>query len=377
MSEFKERVEEFKQSFQEPGFKTIVEDFANSEGKDAAREVDANVDNSQDADQNDAPAKRKHSRRTESYRNKIDQLTYERNVREAQNRDLVAKLQYQEELLADRQRQLEQKEQHNSAYYENNLHTRGNAVLNELKIAKEEGDIEKEVALSRDLAEIEAAKSTYNLYKSQQRQQPSENSYAPHYDAQEYNNYASPYQESSYNEPENEALEEWLEKNQWADQNSPSYSPRLSKEVTDLAAELDDVLRYNGSANIIGTPQYYQTLDNLMNERYAVSQPNRQSESYQTSENYPPREERQMNSGRHTVAPVTRRGSSMSDQYVNRNPNSTRQSIPLTQEEYTFARNLKIKMPDGSYRSGSPEALNRFYDAMKDDNGSGKITIPY
>lgn len=374
MSEFKERVEEFKQSFAEPGFKTTVENFVSPDGQDVQKEAS---ENEQDATSHDAPAKRKHTRRSESYRNKIDQLTYERNVRESQNRDLLAKLQYQDELLAEKQRQLDQNEQHKNAYYENNLHTRGNSIINELKVAKEEGDIEREIALSKDLAEVEAAKSTYNLYKSQQKQHPTENSYTQEYNTGEYNNYNVPYQQPSYNEPENEVLDEWLEKNQWADPNSPSYSPRLSKEVTDLSSELDDILRYNGSSHLIGTPEYYHTLDNLMNERYAVAQENRRSENNQISENYPTREERPMNSGRHVVSPVNRRGTLMSDQYVSRNPNSTRQSIPLTQEEYTFARNLKIKMPDGTYRSGSPEALNRFYDSMKDDDGSSKITIPY
>ena len=64
-----------------------------------------------------------------------------------------------------------------------------------------------------------------------------------------------------------------------------------------------------------------------------------------------------------------------SDQYVSRNPNSTRQSIPLTQEEYTFARNLKIKMPDGTYRSISPEDLNRFYDSMKKEKKFKNIIL--
>lgn len=360
MSEFKEKVEEFKQSFQDPGFTTTVENLMNPVENVEAETVDRSpVENEA------APAKKRSHKRTESYRNKIDQLTFERNVKEAQNRDLLAKLQYHEQLLAEKQQQLEQNEQHKNAYYENTLHTRGEAILNQLKTAKEEGDIEKEVVLSRELAQIEADKSTYNLYKSQQRSQPSY-SESDYDEIQESPYYSEPvYSQPSYEEPENEALDDWLEKNQWADPQSHHFSPRLREEVNILSAELDDILRYNGNANIIGTPQYFKTLDNLMAEKYAVSSNQQQLEERQTS------------SGHYNVAPVARNGALMSDQYMSKNPNSTRRSTPLTQEEYNFARNLKIRMPDGSFRSGSSEALKRFAEAIKSDDGSNKIRIDH
>src|SRR5574338_1184194 len=189
MSEFKQKVEQFKQTMQEPGFTTPdsneiqPDNDATSVNVTPITENDAEISH-QDVSE-DKP-KRAHRKRFDYYRNRIDQLTFEKNVREAQNQQLLARVQEQEQLLAEKQAQLEQNEQYRNAYYENNLQTRESAILNELKTAKEEGDLDKEIALSKELAQVTADKSTYNLYKSQQRVQPSQSEYD--YDPQ-INNY--------------------------------------------------------------------------------------------------------------------------------------------------------------------------------------------
>lgn len=364
MSEFQEKVQELKQNFSEHGFS--VDDSLASSSEPPKEETEPNVETSET--QESPPSEehfkpRKAKRKLESFQNRIERLTFENNVREAQNRELLARVQEQERLLAEKQQLLEQNEQYKNAYYENDLETRGNAILNELKVAKEEGDVEKEVTLSKELAKVEAAKSTHNFYKAQLRNQPQ-----PDYstDAIENKYYPSYPQESLQEEPENEAYENWLEKNQWADPNSPTFSPRLRQEIDNIDAEFADLLRFNGQADKIGTPEYFSALDNVMKERYSV-----QSSA---------RKENQMQKSTYNVAPVSRNGSSMADQYMASHPNNTRQSTPLTEAEYRIARNLQIKLPNGKYLTGA-DAVKRYAEAKhnfaksQDPNRPFSLTI--
>lgn len=344
MSEFQEKVNDLKQTFSEPGF-IATDDLTPSD-----EPQEDSVEFSEEAPVEGDVKPRKSKKKIESLKSRIDQLTFEKNVREAQNRELLARVQAQEQLLAEKQFQVEKNEQHKNAYYENGLETRGNSILNELRIAKEEADVEKEVALSKELAKVEAEKSTYNLYKSQLRNQPlPDSSYEP-IENQYYP--SSPFPQDSFSaqeEPENEVYEEWLDHNQWADPRSSHFSPRLRQEIDGIDAELSDLLRYNGDSHIIGTPEYFSALDNIMKERYVVKGNSSSSGRSQA------------------VAPVSRNGSSMADQYMSSNPNRSRQSTPLTEAEYRIARNLKIKLPNGKYLTGE-EAVKRYADAKRSLN---------
>lgn len=350
MSEFKEKVEELKQTFSEPGF-TV--------GEDPQETPDVSQENSLTPSKEEQVLKKKPKRshkQVEAFRSRIDQLTFENNVREAQNQELLAKLQEQERLLSEKHYQLEQNEQHKNAYYENNLVTRENSILSELKVAKEEGDVDKEIALSKELAKVEAEKSTYGLYKSQLRNQPSAPSVEDTYEAPENKYYPTPSLPQEHQEPENEVYEDWLEKNQWADPGSSHFSPRLRQEIDQVDAELSDLLRYNGESHLIGTLPYFESLDRIMKERYGVKGDS--SEPPQDSH------ERSSPAAPYSVAPVSRNGASMADQYIASNPNNTRHSTSLSEDEYKIARNLQIKLPNGRYVTGN-EAVKRYAEAKR------------
>jgi len=358
MGEFESKVEQFKQTIQEPGFTTPenVQEIDENTTNDTSDNLD--VSNSDAAPVSDSPPKTR-KRHTNTFKKRIDQLTYENRIKEAQTQELLAKVQRQEQLLAEKQNQLEQNEYHKNAYYENNLQNREAAILNELKVAKEEGDVDKEISLSKALAQVTAEQSTYNLYKAQIK--PKENSFAPE---EFFEPRPNVYQQNvsediDYGESGNEEYESWLEKNPWADPESPNFSPRLRNEINDLATELDETLRYNGYADMIGTSEYFNSLDNLMADRYRVSAKDSAKPSNQS-----------------TVAPVSRRGSSMADQYVAKNPNSTRGSMSLTEDEYKIARNLQIKLPNGRYATGD-EAVKRYAEAKRyaSPDGSNKLVI--
>lgn len=374
MSEFKDKVEQYKQTIVDPGFDTenvggITDEPTIGEGDSPDSYPDATQESQEShgssIDQN--PKYKKPGRKTvEGLKKRIDQITFEKNIREAQTQELLARVQEQEQRLASQQALLEQNEQYKNAYYENNLKTRETAIINELKVAKEEGDVDKEISLSKELAKVAADQSTHGLYKSQLKNQPAHPNYNMNYDIQP-NIYPDPtygnnVQSNDYNydEPINEAYDSWIEQNPWADPESQNYSHRLRQEANELANELDETLRYNKISNVIGTPEYFQIIDNLMSERYSVKNEapiQRETQSY-------------------NVAPVSRNGSSMADQYMTKNRNNTRRHVSLSEDEYKIARNLQIKMPNGQYATGD-EAIRLYAEAKRDTNprGSHKIVI--
>lgn len=365
MSEFKDKVEQYKQTIVDPGFQTEaasgITDVPTINIGDSSSESEQ-IPPQENPEYSDHHIKQKKSGRKtiEGLKKRIDQVTFERNVREAQTQELLAKVQEQEQRLSQQQALLEQNEQYKNAYYENNLLTREQAILNELKVAKEEGDVDKEIALSKELAKVTADQSTYGLYKSQLKNQsihPNNNTYNNY----QSNIYPSPTfgselqsPDNYYEEPVNEAYDSWLERNSWADPESKNFSPRLREEANHLANELDEMLRYNGNADIIGTPAYFESIDNLMSQAYSVQkgEPKTRDSQY------------------YGVAPVSRNGSSMADQYMSQHPNNTRRHMPLSEDEYKIARNLQIKLPNGRYATGD-EAVRRYAEAKRFQNSSG------
>lgn len=391
MSEFSEKVSAIKESMKDHVFSpptgdelaNIVGDSHQSDESSNNNFDDASNDNDFGDNSNDnvqssdnfieephAP-KKKSSFRGRSDKNRLEarleKAAYEKDLYLSQNRELMARVQEQERLLAENQYRAAQNEQQRDAYYEDNLGTKEQSILQALKVAKEEGDIDREVSLSHELSKIAAEKSTYDLYKNQISQQPQQQNNYP----VNNNRYVEPY--SPYQnqvEPQNEHLENWLENNPWADPESRNYSPRLREEVQNIASELDDLLRYDGSAHVIGTPEYFSSLDNLMRERYSIdgakpvlgqTQPARRMEQQHQMKDH---------SSSRSVAPVNRNGSSMADQYMSNNRNNTRQSIRLTQEEYNIARNLQIRLPNGN--TATPEEAIRRYAENKRLENDGR-----
>lgn len=345
MGEFQEKVEELKATLQSPGF--MVPDELEREGVD---EEEAPYEEAPLEEQIQQKKEHRSRVKRESLKHQLDKARYESKLKDEQNQKLLAHLQEKERLLAEKQMQVETAISNDHSRYLETLGLREQSILNELKVAKEEGDLQKEIDLTKDIAQVVADKSTYGLYKSQMHNQRNqgteyeEDAYSP-YPYQ----YSIPYQEP-YAEPENEHMENWLDRNPWADPSSSNYSQRLRGEVGQLASELDEMLKYNGRADMIGTSYYFDSLDNLMRDKYGTGN----ERSAQNSGH----------SGGPMVAPVSRSGSSMSDQYMSTHPNSTRGGMSLTKEEYALARNLQIQMPNGRMRS-SAEAIELYKEGKR------------
>lgn len=362
MGEFQEKVEELKNTMQNPGF-TVPDEL----GEDVASENEPIQEISPEDQAPEKRSERRRNARRESLKHKLDQARYESKLKDEQNQLLLAQLQETERRLSEKQYQVEEAVNNDHNRYLNSLVLREQSILSELKVAKEEGDTQKEVELTRDMAQVVSEKSTYDLYKSQihtpQRQSRIEDEYYPQpYVPQAI--YQDPYQD--YEEPENEHYENWLDRNQWADPHSSGYSQKLRSEVEDLSSRLDGFLRNKGVADLIGTPEYYDSLDTLMRDEHDTS-----NERTPQNSGY---------SGGSMVAPVSRSGSSLSDQYVSRNPNSTRRGVSLTKEEYAIARNLQIPMPNGRMHSAA-EAIELYKQGKRNVSGidplhPNRLTIP-
>jgi hypothetical protein len=173
-------------------------------------------------------------------------------------------------------------------------------------------------------------------------------------------------------EPTNEYLEDWLEDNQWADPRSSEYDEHLSQEVNELAVELNKNLRFNRQGEMIGTPEYYTALSNLMNERYSLN--NNRSNSDNSNNYY-------VDNRAYEVAPVTKRGSSMADRYISNrytsnnqgNNRSTHRPMSLTKDQYEVASKLgPVLSHFEGKRINENEAIQRYYDQNVEIKNNGK-----
>lgn len=359
MDEFQGKMEELKSVMQNPGFTTTDEETPDSP-------IETPFESHEEPVQEVKSRRRSHKKR-EGLKYQLDHARYENRVKDAQNLELIERLQEKERLISEKQYQIEEAVNNDHNRYVNSLGLREQSILNELKVAKEEGDIQREIELTQAMAQVAADKSTYGLYKSQIKNQPQNDSYdEEHYQPQTVVpqvTYQEPYQDE---EIENEHLENWLEVNSWADPSSPNYSQKLRGEVNEFASDLDELLKYNGRADMIGTPEYFDSLDNLMKDRYG------------TGNERPQQQNTRYSGGGSMVAPVSRSGSSMSDQYVSRNPNSTRGGMALTKDEYAIARNLQIPMSNGRMRSAA-EAIELYKEGKRyrseDPMHPNRITI--
>src|SRR5580692_11326382 len=168
MSEFTDKVEQYKQVIRdkvvEPGFTTGDElpDISGESGITDIPNINIENDSSQEDHQEehqessqDEDKGLKEIRRVEGLKKRLKDVTYEKKIRESQTRDLMAKLQEQERRLAEQQAMLEQSEQYKNTYYENNLQTRETAILNELKVAKEEEMLIERLHFLRNLRKLQ------------------------------------------------------------------------------------------------------------------------------------------------------------------------------------------------------------------------------
>lgn len=369
---FKESVEAFKQTFSEEGFSPAVSEddvvavnvpqVENQSQRDTTHlspfddheERDEEVEPTPDF--NDQPKRRRGNKNP--YKQRINQLTARIGDAEQSAFFLAQQLAEKEAIIAQQNAALQEKEhilsrekEFKNAYYESDLDNRERSIKNELKRAKEEGDIEAEIELSSELADIKGKKNAFELWKSEEARKQQEmltnEPYVPYEQT-----LTNPYAQPQYQEPVNEDFSEWLESNQWYAKN-----PSLKEEADMIAQELAKRMSFNNMEDKIGTYEFFDSVVNIMRDRYSVSGGQDEESPQQMQPQQRPR------TTQSSVAPVTRAGTSMADQYLARNQGRTSgRQVALSQEEYKLARNLQIPAGKGVYVSGD-EAIKRYEKA--------------
>lgn len=286
----------------------------------------------------------------------------------ARQEALMRDNEYLKQQLQQKYAEVAEKDEFANLHYESSLKAREIALMNELVSAKEEGNYQKEVELESALFEIKAQKHTNELYKTQIQPQNYNNAQqiADLTNAQQQYTYAN-HQDAareSY-EPVNEAYEEWLQNNSWANPDTQSYDPDLMQDAVQISTNLEKMLKLKKRPDLIGTKEFYDAIDNALQEEYGLSdyesnnkpvQPSHQERPYYSQpQSYP-------------VEPVSRGNLTMAEQYnrqYQNNPRSTAvKPSSLTQDEYNVARNLQIPNGPGSVIQNVNDRL-KIYNKMK------------
>ena len=153
---------------------------------------------------------------------------------------------------------------------------------------------------------------------------------------------------------ENENFTQWVSKNPWANPKSSKYSPELDAELFGISEDLDKTLRFNGKDDLIGTPEYFDSLSFAMEQKYGLKN---------TTQPSAPRQQAYMSKPPVGVTPVGRAGASMAEQYVEQNPHLKDYSAVLSQQEIDLYRNTAIRLAPGKVLTG--DAAVRFHAERK------------
>ncbi len=331
---------------QEHGF-TVDEDPGVAEGNDSF------VDHEVNAVQRE---NRKTRRNKNPAKERISRLINDNHAKDQINMQLQAELAEKEHLLSVREHELRSKELNNQQLFETNLKAEEYSIIQGLRSAKEEGDIDREIELQRDLARVKGEQTTFDVLKIQQQYQDpathdeEDTSFYPSVNPYAYE--ADHYQEA----PElPDEFVDFIERNPWVNPNAREFSPELAQEADALATEFTKRLKFNNQAHLVGGDEYFAEIENIMRDNYSLGgQQQQRSQPQQRSYQNAP------------VSGVSRQGASMADQYMSRNNSIHRKdAITLTPAEYKIARNLQVPDPRQPGKYLSHDEVVRTYAEAK------------
>jgi hypothetical protein len=198
--------------------------------------------------------KKKKKNRT-SEKNRIAQLT--RELRQAQSvaHDVLTRNQYLESKIS-------QKEKESFATQENYLNSQKERVKKYLTDAIEEGDPSK-IAEANDLL------SQYNteiLLLNKQKQ-----SFQTELPQQK--SYTQPSYQEPVDTPYQETGKEWMDKNSWANPNSPNFDQEMYEAADNYSIRLARKYKLEGRADEVGTTDFFDEITDYIKHSYDISTP--------------------------------------------------------------------------------------------------------
>lgn len=370
--------EDFQKSYQEFKSSLLNEPEVTVEGESLGNEqipVEQELPSAQAEDQfqtseHKAPPKRKNKN---TFEQRIAALHSQNLARQEALMNKERENEYLKQQLQQKYAEVAEKDEFANLHFESSIKAREIALMNELIAAKEEGNYQKEVELEAALFDVKAQKHTQDLYKNQIQPHQQRNNNAQQ--IAELTNANQQYSYQEYQEPSvdpyqpiNENYEEWLQNNSWANPDTQDYDHDLMQDAVQISTNLEKMLKLKKRSDLIGTKEFYDAIDNALQEEYGIGgheqqeepvyqQPHRQEPRYAPSpqQSYP-------------VEPVARGNLTMAEQYnrqyQNRPQSTASKPSSLTQNEYTVARNLQIPNGPGSVIQNVNDRL-KIYNKMK------------
>ncbi len=292
---------------------------------------------------------------------RVEQLAYEKGLKEQESlywQQIASEERARREQSEAQRVQLEevvkQKDSLSSQNFDRGLDAQVAHIKANLKRAKEEGDLDAEVDLQEALSDLKGQKYAHEVLRYQQAQQPVYQQPV----SQEYVPTENPVNLNQFQEsPEEREFREWQQENPWFVNN-----PRLRAEANQLADVLTNKLAFNNQQHLVGTPEFRDTVTNMLREKYGVG-PLNQDDSQERSAMSKPH-----------VAPVSRT-MTQAAQYAQQNRvQNVRQ---LTPEQLQAARCL----PRRNNNETEADLVKRFMNGLNastpsDRTGTFSIVIP-
>jgi len=223
-----------------------------------------------------------------SERKRIAQLTRQLKQAQSVTHDVLARNQYLETKLTEKQKEA-------FASEENFLSSQKERVKKILTDAIEEGDAPK-------IAEAQDLLSQYNAQIQLKKTQATTFQNTPQ------NTYTPPSQDvGEHDDDINEEGRTWLETNSWADPKADDFDEDLYNVADQYSIKLAKKYTLQGKKSDIGSPKFWNEITNYMNESYDISDESSSEDSYTPPPKTQPKGRTPMkNTSSNTVAPVSR-----------------------------------------------------------------------
>lgn len=219
----------------------------NEEGSEKPGESDSESNETSSEDEEEKTKKKNRV----SERKRIAQLTRQLKQAQSVTHDVLARNQYLETKLTEKQKEA-------LASEENFLSSQKERVKQILTDAIEEGDASK-------IAEAQDLLSQYNTQIQLKKTQASTFQNTPQ------NTYTPPSPIIDEDDDDNEEGRSWLENNSWADPKADDFDEDLYNVADQYSIKLAKKYTLQGKKSEIGSPKFWNEITNYMHESYEIS----------------------------------------------------------------------------------------------------------
>lgn len=263
--------------------------------------------------------------RNKNRSSRAEQLRQENAALAKQNEELARALEQRDYYLETQSRIIdEQKKQAEESELEqatSTLDEREKTILGQMKYAKEEGLVDDELMLTKELSKIQADRSALSLLTDLQENDTKDETYfRPEIP------YSKPQVAPKPQYPD--AFYDYLDRNPDLNPSSDRFNAQKLAEAEEAAANVTDLLIKGGNQASVGTPIFYEAVDLVLNQ------------------------------SKHRASTL---GVAREDQLYDVTPSGVRN---ISKEELSFIRNLPVYLDDGTEAS-EQQKIERYLNAGK------------